>query len=377
MKKVKIFSISLTFLFIISAVLLGISTPLYLHAQGSTGLRIQPAIIEERVDPGQTFSSVLRATNLGSETKTFYILKRNISHISSAGTPIFVGEEEEVTGFEVTSWIKISFESITIAVGKTKEIPFSIEVPEDATPGGHFGGIFLSLTPQRPEETGIGIGYQVGTIINLRISGEIFEEAQIREFRTDKAIYRKPEVTFITRVKNAGNVLIRPRGPLDITDFFGKKVATLRINDSGAGVFPQTVRQFETTWKGEGLAFGRYQAITSLVYGEEGRKTISGTLSFWIIPLNIVLPVVGGIIALILVVFVFIKLYIRRKLRKIRETTEGTIPQERFGAGQKGLELYASRKYGASVPFSRLALITIIMLIFTLLFLVALFFFFA
>lgn len=341
------------------------------RAQEATGLKVQPAIIEERVDPGQVFSSTLSAANLGSDTKTFYIIKRDISGISPTGAPIFAGEEEK-TGFEVSSWIKVSQESITIAPGQTKKIPFSVEIPKDASSGGHFGGIFLSLAPERPEETGIGIGYQVGTIISLQISGEIFEEAQIREFRTNRMIYSRPEVTFITRVENNGNVLVRPRGPLEITDFFEKKVATLRINDAGAAVLPKTTRQFETSWQGEGLAFGRYQAVMSLVYGQDERKTISRTLSFWILPLNIILPVAGGIFGLILLVFILVRLHIRRKLREIRKATENIVSRNSSGTDKRE---FLHHQKGA--PFSRLALMTIAMLIFTLLFLIVLFFFFA
>lgn len=366
MRKIEVFSASLA----VMVFFVGLSLVPSAQAQEFTGLKVQPAIIEERVDPGQTFSSVLRATNLSSETKAFHIVKRNISGLSSAGAPIFV--EEEKTRFELVSWVSIPEEPITIAGGQTKEIQFSIEVPEDASPGSHFGGIFLSLEPQRPEETGVGIGYQVGTIINLRISGEIFEEAQIREFRTDKAIYGKPEVTFITRVYNPGNVLVRPRGPLEITDLFGKKVAILRVNDKGAAIFPRATRQFETLWQGEGLAFGRHQVVVSLVYGEEGRKTISGVLSFWILPLNIILPVVGGILGLVIAVFILVKLHIRRKLHQIRTATESVPHRNRFGDVEQ--ELFHHKK---GAPFSRLALLTIVMLAFTLLFLIVLFFFFA
>lgn len=343
---------------------------LVVHAQESSGLRIQPAIIEDRVDPGQTFSSVLRATNLSQETKTYYLIKRNIVGLSPEGLPIFASGEEEETGFEITSWINISTEAITIPAGKTKEVPFSIKVPLNASPGGHFGGIFLSLRPERPEETGVGVGYQVGMIINLRISGEIFEEARIREFRTDKAIYGKPDVTFITRVENLGNTLLRTRGPIEITDFFDKKVATLNMNDEGAGVFPKQIRQFEISWQGEGLIFGRYQALMGLVYGQEGRKTISGNLSFWVLPLNIILPFAGVIIGLILTIFISVKLHIRRKLRQLRKATEGT--QKHFGTVEGELP---RRQKG--IPFSRLTLISVVLLIFTILFMVVLLFFFA
>lgn len=340
-------------------------------AQEATGVKIQPSLIEERVDPGQVYSSILRITNLDSETKTFYIIKRNISGISGLGTPVLAGEEEE-TGYEISSWIKVTQNSIIIPGKETGEIPFSIEVPANASPGGHFGGIFVSFSPPRPKETGVAVGFQVGTIINLRISGEIFEEAQIREFRTDRAIYSKPEVKFITRVENLGNVLVRPRGPLEITDMFGRKVATLRINNEGAGVFPKTIRQFETDWKTEELVFGRYQVVMGLVYGEDGRKTISDTLSFWVLPLKIILSIVGGMLGLILTIVVFVRFYVGRKLRQIQENTAGITKDRRAIAG-------IASKYGASPTphFSKPMFVAVVLLLFILLFLAILFFFFA
>jgi len=347
------------------------SLPLAVGAQEATGVRIQPSLIEERVDPGQVFSSILRVTNLDSETKTFYIVKRNINGLTERGEPIFAAEQEE-TGYEISSWVKLAQDSVTIPGKATKEIPFSIVVPGNASPGGHFGGIFVSFAPPRPKETGVGVGFQVGTIINLRISGEVIEEAQIREFRTDKTIYSKPEVKFITRVENAGNVLIRPRGPLEITDFFGKKVATLRVNDEGAGIFPKTIRPFETSWQGEGLVFGRYQVVMSLVYGADGRKTISDTLSFWVLPLNIILPIVGGILGILLAIVVFVKLHIRKRLRQIQEMTRNSAD-----ASSRAVESVRLDQRGKSALPSKLILITALSLISTLVFLLILFFLFA
>lgn len=340
-------------------------------AQETAGIRLQPAVIEERVEPGQALTFTLRATNLAPEIKTFYLIKKNISRLSPTGSPIFAEEGEE-TGFEVSSWIKLPAESLAIAAGKTEEISFSIEVPKKASPGGHFGGIFLSLTPERPKETGVGVGYQVGTLVNLRVSGEVFEEARIREFRSDKTIYSRPDVKFITRVENLGNVLIRPRGPLEITDFFGKKVATLRVNNEGAGVFPKSTRQFENSWQGEGFVFGRYEVLMGLVYGEEEKKNVSATFSFWVLPLNIILPIFGGILGLILIIILAVKLHIRKKIREIYQTTN--VLQQGQAGPLVGNSNVSSAKF---MPFPKLILLTVVLLLFVLIFLAALFFFFA
>ena len=217
--------------------------------------------------------------------------------------------------------------------------------------------------------------YLVGTseqAIGPMHSGEVFEEATMREFRTDRAIYNKPEVTFITRVENVGNVLVRPRGPLEITDCFGKRVATLRMNDAGSAVLPKQIRQFEILWEGEGLVFGRYQALLGLVYGEDARKNISAAVSFWVLPLNVIVPIIGVGLGSILTLLILVKFHIRRQLKKIRSATEEKIRPTRWGSVEREFLRYQKR-----APLSRLALVTTAILISTLIFLMLLFFFLA
>lgn len=235
------------------------------------------------------------------------------------------------------------------------------------------GAVFLSKIAERPKESGVGFGYRVATIINFRVAGDVLEEAWIREFRADKSIYSRPKVTFIARIENLGNTVIKPRGPLEITDMFGKKAATLRVNDAGGAIFPKSVRRFETSWQGEGLAFGRYQVVMSLVYGEESRKTITSLLSFWILPLHIIIPILGGLLLLILVIVFSVKLHIRGKIRELRRATEESIHQSRLGSLER--ELFHSRDRGA--PLTKLAAVAIVLLVFTLIFLIILFFLFA
>lgn len=353
----------------ICAIVISLFWALSVHGQiqdGTSGLRIQPSTIEERIDPGETYNGVLRATNLAPELKQFYIIRRDIEGINQEGTPIFSDPNQEKSGFELTSWITVPDGPIGIAGNETREIPFSITVPKDASPGSHFGGIFLSLEPVKPETIGTGVGFQVGTVVVLRISGDIVEDARIREFVTDKDIYSSPKVKFSTRVENPGNVLVRPRGPIDITDFFGRKVTTLKpliMNDPDAAVFPKSERTFEVQWEGDKLSFGRYEAVMSLVYGDEARRSVSSATSFWILPLNIILPVFAVLLALVLGIMVFVKLQVRRRLAQMGVQQSAGSPEPHI--------------FPKSSPFSKLVFITIAMLLCTLIFLVLMFIFFA
>lgn len=332
---------------------------LVLADDNAIGVKVQPSVIEEKVDPGQIFSSVLNATNIAQEAQTFYIVKRDISGLSADGQPNFA-LEGEATGFELSSWIKVREEPIVILPGETKAIPFSIVIPENALPGAHLGAILMTTSAERPKETGIAIGYQVATIINLRMAGDIVEEALLREFYTDQSVYSQPEVKFTTRVENLGNSVIRPRGPIEISNMFGDNVATLIMNDAAAAILPGAERYFELLWSGDGLSFGRYQAVLSLAYGDDEWKTISDSVSFWVLPLNIILPVTGGMLGLIIIIFGLVKLYIRKKLSHFQRIS-----------GQKP----DIRREGAAM--SRALIIAVVLIALIIFFLILLFFLFA
>lgn len=340
---------------------LGVSS---VYAQGA-GIEIKPAIIEERVEPGQEYNSNIRVKNLGSSTDTFYLSKQDITGIAEDGRPIFTDNTVEKTDLEASTWISFGKESVTLAPKEEGIIPITIRVPAGTVQRGYFASILITTNPPELKGVGTAVAYGASTIVALRVggnAGQAIEEASIREFRTDKTIYGKAEVGFITKVANIGNVLVRPRGPLEITDMFGKKVASLVVNPDGGAILPNGERKFETSWKGEGLLFGRYQVVMSLVYGEEDKKTISETLSFWILPTKIIVPILAGIIALILVLVIFSKLYVKRKLQGMGLTSKSDMH-------------LSDRRKDISIP--RPLLITAIVLACTLIFFLAFFIFFA
>jgi len=346
--------------FLTVLILAGGSLPEFLlvKAQEISGVEIQPAIIEQRIDPGQTFNSKIKLTNLSSENKTFYVIIRDIKTLSDQGSPIFAAEGES-TGFEISSWIKITDKSVNLGAGQTKEIPFAIVVPLNAPPGGHFGGIFVTLAPKRPETIGIGtgIGYQVGTIINFRVSGEIIEEARLRGFSADKSVYTRPKANFSVKIENLGNVLVRPHGILEIIDPLGRQETILNVNEETAAVFPKTIREFKILWESDKLLFGPYKAMLSLTYGEEGRQSLFDNATFWIVPLNIILPVFGALLAALAGIILFIRFQVRKKVRQIIKNTDG-IPVNR------------NKKSSALLPaFALITLLTLVLLLLTLLFL--------
>jgi hypothetical protein len=303
------------------------------------GIGLSPAITEGNATPGETQTHKIGVTNLSKVRQTYYIYKKDIVGVQDGGVPIFAEEGLEKTGYELTEWINTNVSEITLNPGEEQSIEATIAVPENATPCSHFGGVIVSMQPPRMRETGAAVGYEVAHIISLRVAGECVENAQIRSFSTGDYIYSKSKIDFKARIENKGSTLIRPIGPLEIYNMFGKRVAMLTFNESKAGIFPFVTRDFDITWENENPGFGRYEALLSVVYGDEGRQaTISSTASFWILPLNIILPALGVLAVVLLIAYVSVKIYINRTIQNVSGSTR-RIVRRRKSSGMSALLL--------------------------------------
>lgn len=322
---------STLFSFAVASLLFFLFSP-SVFAQAGAGIGLQPALIEEGIDQGTQQSYTIEVTNLSESKQHYFLFMRDIVAVENGGTPVFADENAEKTGFEMSQWATLSVDEMDLASGETKSVDVTIDVPENATPGSHFAGMFVSMVPPKMRSVGAAVGYQVASIFSMRVVGDVVENAQIRQFSTGNFIYGESTVDFLARIENKGTVLVRPIGPLEIYNMFGKRVAILTFNESKAGVFPGDEREFEITWEDEGPGFGRYEAILSLVYGAQGRQsTISSTVSFWILPMNIFLPAMGVLAVLLLVTFISVKLYIRNKVRGAYGASRRVVRQQRQG----------------------------------------------
>ncbi len=348
-------------LFLMVAALLSFAPAFPVFAAGD-GIGIKPAQISEGMKPGESRQFSVVISNMSGADQTYYLDRRDISGVKDGGTPIFADPNIEKTSFELSQWISLDATQIDVPKGQERTLTFTLKVPDNAAPGSHFGGIFVSVQPPKLRESGASVGYEVANIISIRVAGEAVESAQIRQFSTDNYIYGKPQVAFNVKMENSGNTLIRPTGPLEITNMFGKQVATLTFNKDLSGVFPGTTREFSLPWSETGTMFGRYEAIISPVYGEDGfKQTVSSSVTFWILPMNIILPSLVGLAVLLLITYVSVRIYVRSKLAY-------------YGAAQNGRRLVRRRKESNSSAF---LLVFVVMMTVTALFVLILLAFFA
>lgn len=302
------------------------------------GVSIKPAVIEEQLDPGTEKQYSVTVENLNSSEQKFYLFTRNISGVREGNVPVFADDDYEKTGYELTDWITLPMSEFQLPANGQTNFNFTLKVPDNASPGSHFGGVFISVDPPEIEKSGAAVGYQVANIVSIRVSGDAHEEASIRQFSTSKFIYGSSNIEFSVRIENTGNVLVRPIGPMEIYNMLGNKVGELVFNEKQAGVFPKSTFTFDDiVWQGSSTGFGRYEAILSPVYGDSGaRKTMSSTVTFWILPMNIIGPALGILAVILLITYGFVKIYIKRSLAHVGQGRR-MIQQRRKGGSSATL----------------------------------------
>lgn len=310
----------LKYVFLLAVLTLYFSVATIASAQ-SAGVSIKPATIEETLEPGTTKDYSITVENLNSTEQLFYVFTRNISGVQGGGTPIFAADDMEVTGYEISDWISLPVSEVLVPGNGVVSVDFTMKVPDEATPGSHFGGVFLSAEPPGIKRSGAAVGYQVANIISIRVAGDAVEVASIRQFSTSKFLYGSQNVDFTVNIENTGNVLVRPIGPLEIFNMLGNKVGNIVFNPEQAAVFPGVTRNFvDINWTGDSIGFGRYEAILSPSYGDVGaKKTMSNTVTFWILPMNIIGPALGVLAVILLISFIFVRMYIKRSLAHMNQ----------------------------------------------------------
>jgi hypothetical protein len=161
-------------------------------------------------------------------------------------------------------------------------------------------------------------------------------------------------------VANDGNVLVVPRGVIEITDMFGAQVGNFDVNENGGRVFPKRDRTYDTLWSEAGFKFGRYEAVLTIDYGADQRRNMSSTLAFWILPMNIIMPIILGLLAIVVLAYIAMSFHVKRKIRQIEKKTGGR-----------------GRVVHERAPMSGLMVAAIVLLVFAIVFLMALFVMFA
>jgi hypothetical protein len=269
-------------------------------------ITLRPVKFVLDLQPGALYTDSVIITNNGESPLTLQPSlesfvptgEANISFVKNAGN-----------GSSLADWVKVTESNIILQPKEERRIPFTITVPSNAAPGGHFAVIFFNAADGASASgtTGVGILPRVGSLIMVAVPGDIAKGGRIASFTGPKYVERGP-LGFNVVFENTGSVHYQPEGTVKVTNIFGHTVGTGILD--GLFVFPKTSRTMKALVAGDRYYWGPLKVTVSATDGTG--QAHQASLRLWAWPWRITLiPLVG----LVLVIFAFIQFRRRFKFQ--------------------------------------------------------------
>lgn len=297
-----------------------------LRAQEQTKLTISPVTFELTANPGDTLSNQIKVTNVSDVTLQLETKVENIAGTGSKGQVTLTSEETE---FSLSSWVKTDPTRFSLKPKEVRIITYTIAVPLNAEPGGHYGTILVgTIASDNLESSGAAVVQRLGSLVLVRVNGEQREEATIKRIgakhyngatdafllsdgKTKIQIPKNVDLTqepsrnyfssgpiaLETVIHNSGNVHIKPNGYFTIYNLFNQKVTELPLDSRN--VFPGNDRNITIVWPVKKPRGIYYRAQLAAVYGSTNQP-LTASFSFWAFPRFEALGIAAGLLLLLL-----------------------------------------------------------------------------
>ncbi len=223
--------------------------------------------------PGAVLTDEALVINDGDVPLTLKLYAADGITAQNTGTAL-ANEGQESTGASrgVSRWLSLSVTEIPLQPGEEMAVPFTINVPSDASPGHHVGGLIVETlsneeaSPSGEGETqfGVKVVRRVGVAVVIDVPGPHVAGLEI----TGASLRQQDDAgaTFVIGVHNTGNIFVKGEGSLLLMDCSGEELASVPLTMDT--VLPGDATTFQVTHPIR-LADGCYLVTVALDYEGE------------------------------------------------------------------------------------------------------------
>jgi hypothetical protein len=271
-----------------------------LNPTESVGISINQSVFSFGADPGKSTDFKITVENISKREQKVSVYAQDFSVEDNNQVQILSGSNE-LSGMK--DWIKTNEKDLLLKAGEKKEIDFSLNIPQEATVGSHYAGIFFQAFPpidgQNFQKT--IVSGRVGAFVLLNVTGEVSGSGKLNKFSSPIVADKKTD--FKAEFENVGNIYYIPHGEITIKNLLTRKEKNLEVEKHF--VFPGKKYSFDLQWSPESV-LGIYRAKAYFVDGNKkvhmAERFIFGKLFF-----------VWPFLLLIIVSFIFRKSILRKK----------------------------------------------------------------
>ena len=295
-------------LLVVATLFYAIAPPIATAQEAGQALEIAPPVLNLTADPGETIQTKIALRDISSSSLFVTSEINDFTANGEDGTPKVLLDSSEPSPYSIIDWIE-PIPNTTLKPRQIENMPVTINVPDNAAPGGYYGVIRFTGSAPQPEGNGASLSASIGALVFIRVNGDAKQEMDIVEFFASNngkksSIFNGIPIGFTQRIENKGTVHEQPIGRILVTDMFGKPTVNMNVNLEGRNVLPGSVRRFDEPLNEKALGdrslFGRYTATLTFKYGGDD-QTVTESLTFWVIPYKMIIGVIVGIIALVII----------------------------------------------------------------------------
>jgi hypothetical protein len=315
--------LSLIVAVVASVVLMATGTSSAAFSSGD-GMRVSPVRTDLVIKPGGSKVVTVYVQNVTNGTSHLKVIVNDfVASPDESGAPALLlnGESNDQHGLK--KYVTTA-STITIAKGKQEAIPVKVTIPKGTPGGGYYGAVRFAPANGSTGNANVALSGSVGSLILVSVPGNVTEKLSLASFdvRQDdspRTIFTSNKNLAITvRMRNGGDVQEQPFGKI-LLKKGSKTIKTYEFNAATppGNVLPDSIRKFSIPMKGVG-SFGKYTVEGNFGYGTSG-QLLSGSTTFYVIPVWMILLIVILVLVILFLVFVFpkmVKNYNRNVVRK-------------------------------------------------------------
>ena len=213
--------------------------PVIAQEKQGSGFRVSPVRDELTVSKGESASRKVNVMNLSQSKVTADVIINDFDPSNDeSGQPRILMNPNATTQGNSFKSIASTVKTITLEARESKTITIYINVPKNANSGGYYGALRFADTNQANSKTNVALAASVGTLYLVTVPGNLKESMMLVEFSAAKNgskgrfFINSGKMSIITRLKNTGNIHVKPFGTVQITERSGKVIESFELNNT-------------------------------------------------------------------------------------------------------------------------------------------------
>jgi hypothetical protein len=255
-------------------------------------------------DPGDVIEDAIVVSNLGTDDLTLAVYAADGLTTSSGQLDLLPAGQPSV---DLGSWVSLETDSVQVAPGASVKVPFTVTVPDDATPGDHTGGVVTSFVSAGAGSQ-VALDSRLGSRMHLRVSGALTPALTVSapsiDYHQSLDPFSASTATVRYTLTNTGNARIAATDSVRVSGPFGAstaRTAPVAVPE----LLPGSVLQREVEVSGVWPLF-RLQADVAVTaegvgVGASTVPVVTASAAGWAVPWSW-LVLIGLVVALAVVV---------------------------------------------------------------------------